>query len=121
MAIYPVERHGFVNADSWYDEYRRIWELFDKTLQTYITKMANQRIKYIQNTEIKTYISRDAQDAKAVIDKLTKYCYHYLRGDLGVLDPGTVLEQITAPLSGQDEVLYLYVTKGRRLGLKTSI
>lgn len=33
MAIYPVERHGFVNADSWYDEYRRIWELFDKTLK----------------------------------------------------------------------------------------
>ncbi len=29
MSLYPLERHGFVHADSWYDEYRRIDELFD--------------------------------------------------------------------------------------------
>ncbi|MGN2248573.1 S9 family peptidase [Frateuria sp. GZRe14] len=29
MSLYPMERHGFVHADSWYDEYRRIEELFD--------------------------------------------------------------------------------------------
>ncbi|UGB38137.1 S9 family peptidase [Frateuria soli] len=29
MSLYPMERHGFVHADSWYDEYRRINELFD--------------------------------------------------------------------------------------------
>jgi dipeptidyl aminopeptidase/acylaminoacyl peptidase len=28
MSLYPMERHGFVHADSWYDEYRRIDELF---------------------------------------------------------------------------------------------
>ncbi len=28
MSLYPLERHGFVHADSWYDEYRRIDELF---------------------------------------------------------------------------------------------
>jgi dipeptidyl aminopeptidase/acylaminoacyl peptidase len=29
MSLYPLERHGFVHADSWHDEYRRIDELFD--------------------------------------------------------------------------------------------
>ncbi|MHB1273739.1 MAG: S9 family peptidase [Rhodanobacter sp.] len=29
ISLYPLERHGFVHADSWYDEYRRIDELFD--------------------------------------------------------------------------------------------
>lgn len=29
MSLYPMERHGFVQPDSWYDEYRRIAELFD--------------------------------------------------------------------------------------------
>jgi dipeptidyl aminopeptidase/acylaminoacyl peptidase len=29
MSLYPMERHGFVNPDSWHDEYRRIAELFD--------------------------------------------------------------------------------------------
>ncbi|MBT2117699.1 prolyl oligopeptidase family serine peptidase [Dyella sp. LX-66] len=29
MSLYPMERHGFVQPDSWYDEYRRIDELFD--------------------------------------------------------------------------------------------
>ncbi len=29
ISLYPMERHGFVHADSWYDEYRRIDELFE--------------------------------------------------------------------------------------------
>jgi dipeptidyl aminopeptidase/acylaminoacyl peptidase len=32
LAPYPLERHGFVHADSWYDEYRRIRELFADAL-----------------------------------------------------------------------------------------
>ncbi|MFN4162643.1 MAG: alpha/beta hydrolase family protein, partial [Stenotrophomonas sp.] len=33
LAPYPLERHGFVHPDSWYDEYRRIHALFRQTLQ----------------------------------------------------------------------------------------
>ena len=33
LASYPLERHGFVHSDSWYDEYRRIHELFEKALK----------------------------------------------------------------------------------------
>jgi dipeptidyl aminopeptidase/acylaminoacyl peptidase len=33
MASYPMERHGYVHADSWYDQYRRILELFERTLK----------------------------------------------------------------------------------------
>ncbi|MCG2586038.1 prolyl oligopeptidase family serine peptidase [Massilia sp. TS11] len=33
LAPYPVERHGFVQPESWYDEYRRILKLFDTTLK----------------------------------------------------------------------------------------
>jgi dipeptidyl aminopeptidase/acylaminoacyl peptidase len=33
MAVYPVEDHAFVRADSWADEYRRIYELFERTLR----------------------------------------------------------------------------------------
>ena len=33
VAPYPMERHGFVHPDAWYDEYRRILELFDATLR----------------------------------------------------------------------------------------
>ena len=33
MSLYPMERHGFVHPDSWYDEYRRIDELFRDTLE----------------------------------------------------------------------------------------
>ena len=33
LAPYPMERHGFKHADSWYDEYRRIFELFEKHMQ----------------------------------------------------------------------------------------
>jgi dipeptidyl aminopeptidase/acylaminoacyl peptidase len=32
MSLYPLERHGFVHPDSWYDEYRRIDELFQQNL-----------------------------------------------------------------------------------------
>ncbi|WLI89935.1 S9 family peptidase [Massilia sp. R2A-15] len=33
LASYPLERHGFVQPESWYDEYRRIYQLFEKTLK----------------------------------------------------------------------------------------
>ncbi|HRO27729.1 MAG TPA: prolyl oligopeptidase family serine peptidase [Luteimonas sp.] len=33
MASYPVERHAYQRADSWYDQYRRILELFERTLK----------------------------------------------------------------------------------------
>lgn len=33
LAGYPLERHGFVHADSWYDEYRRVLELFERHLK----------------------------------------------------------------------------------------
>lgn len=29
ISLYPMERHGFTHPDSWYDEYRRIDELFN--------------------------------------------------------------------------------------------
>jgi dipeptidyl aminopeptidase/acylaminoacyl peptidase len=32
MAVYPMEDHGFVEASSWTDEYKRILKLFDETL-----------------------------------------------------------------------------------------
>jgi dipeptidyl aminopeptidase/acylaminoacyl peptidase len=32
LAVYPVENHGFVEPASWTDEYRRIFELFERTL-----------------------------------------------------------------------------------------
>ena len=32
MAVYPVERHGFVEPSSWTDEYNRIFKLFQETL-----------------------------------------------------------------------------------------
>jgi dipeptidyl aminopeptidase/acylaminoacyl peptidase len=32
LASYPVENHGFVRPDSWTDEYRRIFELFEAHL-----------------------------------------------------------------------------------------
>ena len=32
FAIYPVENHGFVRPTSWMDEYRRILELFERTV-----------------------------------------------------------------------------------------
>jgi dipeptidyl aminopeptidase/acylaminoacyl peptidase len=33
LAPYPLERHGFTNPESWYDEYRRIEQLFERTLK----------------------------------------------------------------------------------------
>ncbi|RZK02673.1 MAG: hypothetical protein EOO43_23315, partial [Flavobacterium sp.] len=33
LAVYPVEDHGFVEASSWTDEYKRIFKLFEKTLK----------------------------------------------------------------------------------------
>jgi len=33
LAAYPLERHGFVHPESWYDEYRRIYQLFESTLK----------------------------------------------------------------------------------------
>ncbi len=32
LAVYPVEAHGFTEAASWLDEYRRIFELFERYL-----------------------------------------------------------------------------------------
>ena len=33
LAPYPLERHGFTHPEAWYDEYRRIYELFNRTLK----------------------------------------------------------------------------------------
>ena len=33
LASYPLERHGFVQPESWYDEYRRIYQLFEASLK----------------------------------------------------------------------------------------
>nr|WP_282452605.1 alpha/beta fold hydrolase [Lysobacter sp. CAU 1642] len=33
LASYPLERHGYVHPESWYDQYRRIFELFNRTLK----------------------------------------------------------------------------------------
>ncbi|HMJ69578.1 MAG TPA: prolyl oligopeptidase family serine peptidase [Cyclobacteriaceae bacterium] len=34
LAVYPMEDHGFVEASSWTDEYKRILKLFDESLLT---------------------------------------------------------------------------------------
>jgi dipeptidyl aminopeptidase/acylaminoacyl peptidase len=33
MAVYPLERHGFVESTSWTDEYKRIFKLFEENLK----------------------------------------------------------------------------------------
>ncbi|MES2317354.1 MAG: prolyl oligopeptidase family serine peptidase [Pseudomonadota bacterium] len=33
MASYPLEKHAFVQPESWYDQYRRIYQLFERTLK----------------------------------------------------------------------------------------
>lgn len=33
LAVFPLESHGFVEASSWSDEYRRIYKLFEETLR----------------------------------------------------------------------------------------
>ena len=30
IALYPLDPHGFVHADSWLDEYRRIYKLMKR-------------------------------------------------------------------------------------------
>jgi dipeptidyl aminopeptidase/acylaminoacyl peptidase len=38
IAPYPVENHGFEEAASWADEYKRILKLFDDNLKSRIAK-----------------------------------------------------------------------------------
>jgi dipeptidyl aminopeptidase/acylaminoacyl peptidase len=33
MSPYPLDRHGFTNDDSWLDEYKRIFRLFESNLR----------------------------------------------------------------------------------------
>ncbi|WP_425491761.1 S9 family peptidase [Luteimonas saliphila] len=33
LASYPLERHAYQQSDSWYDQYRRVLELFERTLK----------------------------------------------------------------------------------------
>jgi len=33
LASYPLERHGYVQPEAWYDQYRRIYQLFERTLK----------------------------------------------------------------------------------------
>ncbi|MFT4089546.1 MAG: prolyl oligopeptidase family serine peptidase [Asticcacaulis sp.] len=33
LTIYPLERHGFVHDDAWYDQYRRVFRLFERHLK----------------------------------------------------------------------------------------
>jgi dipeptidyl aminopeptidase/acylaminoacyl peptidase len=33
LASYPLERHSYVQPESWYDQYRRIYQLFEGTLK----------------------------------------------------------------------------------------
>jgi dipeptidyl aminopeptidase/acylaminoacyl peptidase len=33
LASYPLERHAYQHPESWYDQYRRVFELFQRTLQ----------------------------------------------------------------------------------------
>jgi hypothetical protein len=32
LSVFPLEGHGFVESSSWSDEYRRIFKLFQETL-----------------------------------------------------------------------------------------
>ena len=41
ISLYPLERHSFVHADDWHDEYRRIDELFETYLKPSITTSSN--------------------------------------------------------------------------------
>ena len=38
LAVFPMEGHGFKEASSWADEYRRILELFDRTIGSHKSK-----------------------------------------------------------------------------------
>jgi dipeptidyl aminopeptidase/acylaminoacyl peptidase len=33
LASYPLERHGYTQPESWYDQYRRIYQLFERALK----------------------------------------------------------------------------------------
>ncbi|MDK6075806.1 S9 family peptidase [Massilia varians] len=33
LASYPLERHAYVQPEAWYDQYRRIYQLFERTLK----------------------------------------------------------------------------------------
>ncbi len=33
IAPYPLERHGYTRADSWLDQYKRIYKLFEQELK----------------------------------------------------------------------------------------
>ncbi|MGH8118931.1 MAG: hypothetical protein ACREPJ_16825 [Rhodanobacteraceae bacterium] len=46
MSLYPMERHDFQHADDWYDEYRRIHELF-----TRYVKDRNDNVPAAQHVE----------------------------------------------------------------------
>ncbi len=39
LASYPLERHGYVHPESWYDQYRRIYELFERSLKTELKEL----------------------------------------------------------------------------------
>lgn len=41
LAVYPVEDHGFVRPSSWADEYRRIFEIFKRTLPSRVPTQAD--------------------------------------------------------------------------------
>jgi dipeptidyl aminopeptidase/acylaminoacyl peptidase len=41
FAVFPVEDHGFKEASSWTDEYKRIYKMFDETLRDQTTKLKN--------------------------------------------------------------------------------
>ncbi|MFK7935528.1 MAG: alpha/beta hydrolase family protein, partial [Saprospiraceae bacterium] len=42
LAVFPLERHGFKEASSWTDEYKRIYKLFDQTLKKEDRQIAKQ-------------------------------------------------------------------------------
>src|SRR4029079_2576450 len=41
LAVYPVEDHAFVRPSSWADEYRRIFEIFEKNLPSRVPIQAD--------------------------------------------------------------------------------
>jgi len=41
VAPFPVENHGFEEATSWADEYKRILKLFEDTLKPHDTRRAS--------------------------------------------------------------------------------
>lgn len=33
LASYPMERHAYVHPEAWFDQYRRIFKLFERVLK----------------------------------------------------------------------------------------